>query len=148
MFLSLFFSFLFPLHRLSSIPPNDFCSLFLHHYPAPTIFFPQLVANTSPKPQASIADPFSTLCLCFGMDFSVCVCVLVWISVFMFVFRCDFRLSFGLGLCFGHGFRFGFMFREWVSASRFMFRVGLWVSASRFIKHSYQIHFSPIVFDI
>ena len=71
---------------------------------APTIFLPQFVADPSPKPQASIADPFRRLYLCFGMGFAVyvcvsewisgCVCVLVWVLAFVFVFRRGFQAGF------------------------------------------------------
>ena len=71
---------------------------------APTIFLPQFVADPSPKPQASIADPFRHLCFYFGMVFNVyvcvsewisgCVCVSVWVSAFVFVFWCGFQAGF------------------------------------------------------
>ena len=71
---------------------------------APTIFLPQFVANPSPKPQASIADPFQRLCFCFGMGFAF---MFVFHSGFraMFVFRYGFRC---LCLCFGVDFKLGF----------------------------------------
>ena len=96
---------------------------------APTIFLPQFVADPSPKPQASIADPFRHLCFYFGMGFDIyvcvsewissCVCVSIWVSAFVFIFRCGFQagfralfafwvcvlsVGFGLSLHFGLGF--------------------------------------------
>ena len=101
---------------------------------APTIFLPQLVANPSPKPQASISNPFRRLCFCFGMGFGVyvcisewipsCVCVSVWVSAFVFVFQRGFQVGFralfafwvcvsgvgfGLSLHFGLGFYWLFL---------------------------------------
>ena len=71
---------------------------------APTIFLPQFVANPSPKPQASISNPFRRLCFCFSMGFGVyvcisewipgCVCVSVWVSAFVFVFQRGFQAGF------------------------------------------------------
>ena len=84
---------------------------------APTIFLPQFVANPSPKPQASIADPFQRLCFCFGMGFGVCVCVLAWISSWVSSFACISGLGVGLSLHFGLGFCWLF--------SIFCFRFGL-----------------------
>ena len=96
---------------------------------APTIFLPQFIANPSPKPQASISNPFRRLCFCFDMAFGVyvcisewipsCVCVSVWVSAFVFVFQRGFQagfpalfafwvcvsgVGFGLSLHFGLGF--------------------------------------------
>ena len=54
-------------------------------YQAPTIFLPQFVADLSPKPQASIVDPFRRLCFYFGMGFGIYVCVSKWISGYVCV---------------------------------------------------------------
>ena len=71
---------------------------------APTIFLPQFVADPSPKPQASIADPFRRLCFYFSMGFGIyvcvsewissCVCVSVWVSAFVFMFQRGFQAGF------------------------------------------------------
>ena len=96
---------------------------------APTIFLPQFIADPSPKPQASIADPFRRLCFYFSMGFGIyvcvsewissCVCVLVWVSAFVIMFRrgfqAGFRAMFAFWVCvssvgFGLSLRFGWVF--------------------------------------
>ena len=79
---------------------------------APTIFLPQFVADPTPKPEASITDPFRRLCLCFGMSFGIyvcvsewissCVCVSVWVSTWNLGWVSGFVCI--SGLCFGRGF--------------------------------------------
>ena len=79
---------------------------------APTIFLPQFVADPTPKPEASITDPFRRLCFCFGMSFGVyvcvskwissCVCVSVWVSTWNLGWVSGFVCI--SGLCFGRGF--------------------------------------------
>ena len=108
MFLSfdfLFFFFLFPLQ--TPFVSQALGSLFLHlPCQAPTIFLPQLIADLSPKPQASIADPFSTCVFLFRYGFwHLCLCVQSGFQAgfqAMFVFWYGFRF---LSLCFQYGFR-------------------------------------------